>query len=157
MISVTDIMTKEVVSVSPEMPISKAANILSDHRFDGVPVLNKDGILVGILTEYDMVSSATIHLPTLQTVLQNLKVFKSDQSQFEKEIKEISSLTVSDVMNKDPLTLSENATYAEVAQTFKDHHRVNPIPVVDNDRRVVGVVSRYDVLKTFIEFDHKHS
>ncbi|MBI2056381.1 MAG: CBS domain-containing protein [Candidatus Sungbacteria bacterium] len=152
MLSVTDIMTKEVISIAPNAPISDAAKILAEHRFDGVPVIDASNVLVGILTEYDMVSSAAIHLPTLQTVLQNLKVFQKDKSQFQKEVQEISSLKVEDVMNKDPLTLAENATYEEAVKAFKDHHRVNPIPVIDTKKHVIGVVSRYDVLKAFEEF-----
>lgn len=152
MLSVTDIMTKEVVSIAPDAQISDAAKLLAEHRFDGVPVVDTSDILVGILTEYDMVSSAAIHLPTLQTVLQNLKVFQKDKSQFQKEVQEISSLKVEDVMNKDPLILAENATYEEAVRAFKDHHRVNPIPVINAERHVIGVVSRYDVLKAFEEF-----
>ena len=63
--------------------------------------------------------------------------------------KEISRLKVRDVMNTDPLTLSLDAPFPEAVKTFRDHHRVNPIPVIDAEKRVVGVLSRFDVLKPF--------
>ncbi|MDO8600090.1 MAG: CBS domain-containing protein [bacterium] len=148
LVNVQDIMTKEVISVHPDMPLLEAAKILSERNFDGVPVVDTDNKLVGILTEYDLISKESmIHLPTFQKILQNIKVFKKDQSEFQKEIQEISLLVVRDVMNTDPLTLGEQATFMEVLDAFRNHHRVNPIPVIDSDRRVVGVVSRFDILK----------
>ncbi|TSC79298.1 MAG: CBS domain-containing protein [Parcubacteria group bacterium Gr01-1014_29] len=147
-LKVKDIMTKEVVTVSPDMPISEAAKILLEQNFDGVPVVDKDNKLVGILTEYDLVSKGSaLHLPTFQTILQNLQVFRKDKSQFQKEFEDISSLKVKDVMNNDPLTLPEGATFEETVAVFRDHHRVNPIPIINKENKVIGVVSRFDVLK----------
>ncbi len=150
--SVKDIMTREVISVRPETSVLEAHELIAKHNFDGVPVVDHEKRLVGILTEYDLVSKGSaIHLPTFQLILQNLKVFRRDRQHFEHEIQSISSLTVKDVMNSDPLTLPEDATFEQAVMAFRNHHRVNPIPVIDRDRRVVGVVSRYDVLKLFGE------
>lgn len=147
-ISVRDVMTVDVISVDSDMPLIKAAKIIADHNFDGVPVIGKDGLLAGILTEYDLISKGSaLHLPTFQFILQNLKILKEDRSKFEEEIKGISSLKVQDVMNTDPLTIREDASFEEAVMAFRDHHKVNPIPVVTADKKVVGVVSRFDVLK----------
>lgn len=147
-LTIQDIMTREVVSVKPDTPLVEAAHIIAEHNFDGVPVLDAKGKLVGILTEYDLISkSSAVHLPTFQVILQNLQVLHSDKSKFQKEVEEVMSLTVKDVMNTDPLTLRDNATYEETVTAFAEHHRVNPIPVVDANNKVVGVVSRFDVLK----------
>lgn len=145
---VKDIMSKDVISVGPDTSLGEAARILAEHHFDGVPVVNEENRLIGILTEYDLVSKGSaVHLPTFQLILQNLRVFSKDRTQFEKEAKKITALTVKDVMNTEPLTLSEEATFEEVVHTFRDHHRVNPIPIVSQDKKVVGVVSRFDILK----------
>ena len=147
-LTVKDIMTREAVTVSPEASLLEAAKILGDHGFDGLPVVGEGNKLVGILTEYDLISkSSALHLPTFQVVLQNLQVLHEDRSQFQKEIEEISALKVKDVMNNDPLTLPETATYEDAVIAFRDHHRVNPIPVIDADKTVIGVVSRFDILK----------
>lgn len=147
-IMVKDIMVREVVTVRPETLLLDAAKLLGEHNFDGMPVVDAQNKLVGILTEYDLISkSSSVHLPTFQVVLQNLQVLHSDRSQFQKEIEEISSLMVKDVMNADPLTLLETATYEEAVAAFRDHHRVNPIPIIDAEKKVVGVVSRFDILK----------
>lgn len=146
--SVKDIMTKEVVSVGPDTPLIEAAKILVEYKFDGVPVVDKENKLAGILTEYDLISkSSAIHLPTFQKIIQDIGVYRKDKKHFTKDLEEIASLRVKDVMNNDPLTLPEDATYEDAVTAFRDHHRVNPIPVIDKDKKVVGVVSRYDVLK----------
>lgn len=145
---VTDIMTKNPVVVHPDTPLFEAAGVIAEHHFDGVPVVDGDGVLAGILTEYDLVSKGSmVHLPTLQIVLQNLTAFRRDRSQFQKEVREVSALKVRDVMNADPLTLPDTAHFEDVETAFREHHRVNPIPVINSMRKVVGVISRFDLLK----------
>ena len=141
-----DIMTKEVISVHPDTSLLDAAKILAEHNFDGLPVVDDNNKLLGIVTEYDLINkTSAVHLPTLQIVLRNLPQF-NEGDQFQEEIL---SLKVSDIMNKDPLTLSPEITYDEIIKLFKDHHRVNPIPVIDKDKKVIGVISRFDVLRPF--------
>ena len=154
--AVQSIMTRDVVSVGPDTPLQEAAEVLARHGFDGMPVVDGENKLVGILTEYDLISKGSaIHLPTFQKVIQNLGVYSKDKSRLVKDFKELAALTVKDVMNNDPLTLSEDATYEDAVSAFRDHHRVNPIPVVDQNRKVVGVVSRFDVLKPLHLVDKK--
>lgn len=142
-----DIMTKEVIVVHVDTPLLDVAKILAEHNFDGVPVTDKDNKLVGLVTEYDLINkTSAVHLPTLQVVLRNLPQFKKEEQHFQQEIL---SLKVSDIMNKDPLTMPPDMPYDEVIKLFKEHHRVNPIPVVDKDGKIVGVISRFDVLRPF--------
>src|SRR3989344_2132776 len=147
-IFIKDVMVKNVISVGPETALIKAAQIIMEHGFDGVPVVDEENKLVGILTDYDLIEkSSSIHLPTFQKILENLKVLKQDSSEFQKEVREVSALKVRDVMNNDPLTLEPETSFEEMVKAFREHQRVNPIPVIDKNKKVVGVVSRFDVLK----------
>ncbi|KKT82582.1 MAG: CBS domain containing protein [Candidatus Yanofskybacteria bacterium GW2011_GWA2_44_9] len=146
-ISINELMTREVITVNPETSLLDVAKVIAEHNFDGVPVVDKDGKLVGLVTEYDLINkTSAVHLPTLQVVLKNIPLFKQDQGHFQEEIL---SLKVKDIMNKEPLTLPNSSTFEDVIRLFKEHHRVNPIPVVDKDNRVVGVISRFDILRPF--------
>ena len=148
--TVQDIMVREVVSVRPDMPVIEAHEVISRGNFDGVPVVDEENRLVGILTEYDLiVKGSSLHLPTFQKILSELPVYRKNQGEFQKEIEELQSLRVRDVMNSDPLTLPDDAPFDAVIAAFREHHRVNPIPVVDKNNIVVGVVSRYDIVKLF--------
>ena len=152
MLTVKDIMTKEVVCVAPDTMLADAARLIMEKNFDGVPVVDQDKKVVGILTQYDLISKGSaLHLPTMQYILEHMAVFKKDKKQFQENIQEITSLRVRDVMNSDPLTFQAQDTYAEAVRVFCDHHRVNPIPVVDAQKHILGVVSRYDILKSFQE------
>src|SRR3989338_3851721 len=144
---VKDIMTREVMSVHPDTPLLDTAKLIAEHNFDGVPVVDNDKKVVGIVTEYDLINkTSAVHLPTLQVVLRNLPQFKEEESHFQEEIL---SLKVSDIMNKDPLTIEADLPYDEIIKLFKEHHKVNPIPVVDKEHKIIGVISRFDVLRPF--------
>lgn len=147
---VRDVMTKKVVSISPEMSIFEAAKIISEHNFDGLPVTDKENRIIGILTEYDLIMrTSTANATFLQKILTEVYSKQTDGAKdaVEESAKEISSLKVSDIMNREPLVLKDDAAFDEVIAAFITHHRVNPIPIVDADNKVVGIVSRFDVLR----------
>src|SRR3989338_6728554 len=107
-----DIMTKEVISVHPDTNLLDVAKTLAEHNFDGVPVVDNDNKVVGIITEYDLINkTSAVHLPTLQVILRNLPQFKAEESHFQEEILE---LKVMDIMNKNPLTMNPDMPYDEV-------------------------------------------
>lgn len=142
-----DIMTKDVIFVHPDTTLLDVAKVLAEHNFDGVPVVDNDNRLVGIVTEYDLINkTSAVHLPTLQVILKNLPQFRKEEAHFQEEILQ---LKVGDIMNKEPLTLAPDISYDDVIKLFREHHRVNPIPVIDGDRKVLGVISRFDVLRPF--------
>src|SRR3989344_2536214 len=142
-----DIMTKEVIAVHIDTPLLDVAKVLAEHNFDGVPVTDKDNKLIGLVTEYDLINkTSAVHLPTLQVILRNLPQFKKEEAHFQEEILE---LKVMDIMNKEPLCLAPDVPYDEVIKIFREHHRVNPIPVIDADKKILGVISRFDVLRPF--------
>lgn len=141
-------MTRKVVSVQDDMQLLDAYRIIARHRFDGVPVIDSKARLVGILTEYDVIAKESlVHLPTLQAISSQVRIYKKDASEWEKEVMILHALRVRDIMNPDPLTLPVTATFLEAVSAFQLHHRVNPIPIIDAKRHVVGVISRFDVLK----------
>ncbi len=143
-------MTKNVVSVYPDDPLIKAAQILFDRNFDGLPVITRDNVLIGIITQYDLVTKgANIHLPTFMQLMKELPVYERDKAQLKPALQKIVSLSVKDVMNPEPFTVVPHHTLEEVAKFFSEHHRVNPIPVIDEGKRVVGIISRYDIIKLY--------
>lgn len=147
--TVRDIMNTKVIAAHPEMTAVEAHELITKNAIDGVPVVDDQNILVGILTEYDMIAKgSSLHLPTFQQMLTELKVDQSG-GQLEQDATALAKMKVRDLMNSDPLSMPDTSSFEEVVTTFRDHHRVNPIPVVDQDKKVVGVVTRCDVLKLF--------
>ena len=148
---VRDIMTANPVTVGPEDSVVYAARILFERHFNGLPVVNEQKEVTGILTEYDLISrGGDLHMSTLINVLGNLDTYKKDNSLVKDELKRLLILKVKDVMNMEPLIVQEDAAIKEVAEIFAKHHRVNPVPVLDKNKKLVGVVSRFDLVKFFV-------
>lgn len=151
--SIQDIMTKNVITVRPETPLLEAAHVISTRGFSGLPVVTEAGKLSGILTEYDLLTKGTaIHLPTFIKLLQEFQIYKNDKSLVSDDVKKIVTTTVGEVMNDDPFVLSTHASLEEALLAFSEHHRVNPIPIVDGNGILKGIVSRYDVIKFYSPF-----
>lgn len=149
-LSVRDVMTKKVVSVGPDDALEDVVQTLFQHGFDGLPVVDEQGKLLGIITQYDLVTkSSGLHLPTLEKVLRDIKVLKKDVGVLKKSFEEIHKLTAKDLMNPEPITTTPDTMIVEAAKVFVEHHRVNPVPVVDKDKKLVGILSRYDVIKLY--------
>lgn len=149
---VKDIMTRNPLSVGPNDSVLYAAKLLAEKNFNGLPVVSPENILVGIITEYDLISKGNaMHLPTLINILGNIGIYKKDKTLVKDDLKNLLTLKVNDIMNSDPLTVEDFAWIQEVSDLFAHHHRVNPIPVIDGERKLVGVVSRYDLIKLFAD------
>lgn len=151
-IFVKDFMMPDVVAVRPQDRTVDVAKILFVNGFAGVPVVDDNGKLIGIITEYDFISKGSpIYFSPLGRILEELTLFREDDKEIEKKVKEIISSKAEDIMNKEPLTLLADNTLKEAAELFVRHHRVNPVPVIDGYGKLVGIVSRYDLIKIYAD------
>jgi CBS domain-containing protein len=147
---VKDIMTKDPVTVSPDMEISQAAGILLEHRINGVPVLDLSGKLVGILCQSDLiVQQKKLPLPSVFTFLDGIITLPS-LKQMEKEAKKITATTVADAMTPNPVTVLPDTSIETVAELMVDK-KFHTLPVID-DERLVGIVGKEDVLRTLTQY-----
>ena len=141
-------MTRSVIPTSPDTPVVEAANILLKHKFNGLPVVDENNKVIGVLTEYDLILKGTaIHLPTFLQIFQELSVYKKGSEPIREDLRKIFNIKVAEVMNKEPLILNSETSLLEVANAFAQHHKVNPIPIVDATNTLVGIISRHDLLK----------
>lgn len=146
-LKVKDIMTKEVVTVSPDTPICEAARLFVEKNFTGAPVVD-NGRLVGIVTEADFLSKdGALHLPTFLTLFCKLKIGKKDEVRFKQEFYKFLNTKVQDIMTKKVITVTPETKVEELARIFTTK-RVNPIPVVSGGE-LAGIVSRADIVKIF--------
>ncbi len=128
----------------------EAVQLMSKYKLDGMPVINSDRVVVGIITEYDLLTKGTaIHLPTFLKLFKEFDLYQRDKSSIKGDLSNILSMRVKDVMNPEPLTMSPHASFEEAAKTFAEHHRINPIPIVDENKKLVGILSRYDLIKLY--------
>ena len=146
--SIKNLMTTKVISIRPDAPLVEAVDLLLRRGITGLPVIDGQNHLVGILTDYDLtIRGSSIHLPTFLKLLKEFDIYKKDKGWIREDIKKILNMRVTDAMNPEPLVLADTSSIEDVAQAFSEHHRVNPIPIIDNQRKLVGIISRYDLIK----------
>lgn len=150
LVKVKDIMTKKIIALHPDDGLDKVTQLFEQHNYDGFPVVNEDGALLGLVTAYDMVSqSYATHLPALLNILDDIYSKKADEQILREQFKKVAMIKVRDMMNQDPLVVGPDVRLEDLAKEFIQHHRVNPIPVIDANKKLLGVVSRLDILKFF--------
>jgi CBS domain-containing protein len=148
MLKAKDIMTKEVITVSPDTEIANAAKILLEKRINGLPVVDAFGRLVGILCQSDLVAQQkNFPIPSVFTLLESVIPLTS-MKRIDKEVEKIAALTVKQAMTPDPVTVGPDTEIEEVARLMVDK-KYHTLPVVEGDK-VVGVVGKKDVLKTLL-------
>lgn len=152
---VKDIMTTDPVSVSPDTTVLEVLKIFTERKFNGLPVVDSEKNLIGLVTEYNLITAESLlHLPTLEKISKTASSPLKDLEYLSEQVKKTATLTVGEVMEKNPLTLLYDDTFEKALEMLNQHHRVNPIPVVDKENKLVGVVSRYDLLKLLKLFGH---
>ncbi|MGD9057025.1 MAG: CBS domain-containing protein [Desulfobacterales bacterium] len=148
MLKAKDILTKEVVTVSPDTEIANAAKILLEKRINGLPVVDAFGRLVGILCQSDLVvQQKSIPIPSVFTLLESFIPLTS-MKRIDKEVEKIAALTVKQAMTPNPVTIGPDTDIEEVARLMVDK-KYHTLPVVEGDK-VVGIVGKEDVLKTLL-------
>ncbi len=139
-----DLMTRDVITIGPEAPLKEAARRMLEASVSGLPVTDADGMLVGMITEADFVATEADRRQKRPAGL--LRFLYSDAELPSRE------RLVGDVMTKDLIVLGPEADHAEAARLMQTEG-VKRIPVVDETDRVVGIVSRSDVLRVFARPD----
>jgi CBS domain-containing protein len=142
---VSQVMTREVLTLTPQTPVSEIARLLVEHNIGGAPVVAANGQVLGVVTEYDLiVRNAHLHLPTFFGFLDAFVPVRG-QHEFEEELRRALGTYARDVMSEHLYTIQSDADLEDAATIMVDH-RVNPLPVVDRGK-LVGIVSRSDLVR----------
>ncbi|MHB8846731.1 MAG: CBS domain-containing protein [Nitrospirota bacterium] len=145
MLTAKDIMSKDVVSVTPDTSIAELAALLVGRQISGVPVVDANGSLAGIVTENDLISqNKRLHIPTVVSFL-DAAIYLESSKKFADEVKRITATKVADIMVKKVVTVAEDTSLTDIA-TIMSEKKVHILPVVKAGK-VVGVVGKRDVVK----------
>jgi len=148
MLKAKDIMTRTVITVSPDMEIVHAAKILLENRINGAPVMDETGKLVGILCQSDLIAQQKkLPIPSFFTFLDGLIALTS-MKQLEKQVQKIAAVTVAQAMTPNPVTVRPDTDIEAVAALMVDQS-FHTIPVVE-EGELLGIVGKEDILKTLM-------
>ncbi|MCD6449618.1 MAG: CBS domain-containing protein [Thermotogaceae bacterium] len=131
---VKDVMTKEVITITPDTSFSDAMNILRKNKIRRLPVV-KDGKIAGIITEKDLLSASpsaatTLDIWELQYLLNKLKV--------------------KEIMIKNVVTVKETTPLENAAKIMAEK-KIGALPVLNDNKELVGIITETDIFKTFVK------
>jgi CBS domain-containing protein len=144
--TVRDIMAPNPPTVHPETPVEEVIELLRRHELPGVPVVDGEGRVVGMVTEADLVlpdDQGDLHLPHYINLFGGT-VFLEPLGRFEGRLRKAFASNAADMMSADPDTVAPDTDVKDAARLVHDSGH-NRLPVVE-DGRLVGVVTRLDLL-----------
>jgi CBS-domain-containing membrane protein len=138
-------MTTEVITTTPETSVTEVAALLDKHRISGVPVVDKEDWVVGVITQSDLVARARdLELPPA-VALFDLRLFLETPSHFKKRLEKMLGTTVADVMTAKPLTVYPDTPVNQIADLMAKK-KVHTIPVLEGGK-LVGVIGKIDLIR----------
>lgn len=143
---VKDLMTTQVVTVGPATPFKEIVARLAEHRVSAAPVVDDAGRVLGVVSEADLLLKEEFPDPD-----QDIPLFWTKRRRLERE--KAAGSTARDLMTVALVSISPDATVAEAARRM---HRaqIKRLPVIGEGGRLVGIISRGDLLKVFDRPDH---
>lgn len=144
-----DIMTRDVITVTETLSVRELAKILADNKISGVPVVDIQGGLIGVVTENDLIDQAKkVHIPTVMAFFDSF-VFLESPERLEKDIKKMAAATVADICTRQVVTVKPATPLDELA-TLMAEKKIHTLPVVE-DGRLVGVIGKSDIIRTLAQ------
>jgi CBS domain-containing protein len=146
---VKDIMQSDVIIVGPEMTVRELADILAEHKISGVPVVDDERRVIGMVSEADVIlQDADLHFPYYIQFLESI-IYLESVSKFEERYRKAFGTKVADIMSKEVISISADASVGEAATLMADA-KVNRLPVTDG-HTLVGIVTRGDIVRAIAE------
>jgi CBS domain-containing protein len=149
--SVEQVMTRSVITVTPETPISEVARLLVEHAISGMPVVDRDGRVVGVVSEGDvLVKEAGRRAPARRTLAR----FRGPDRKASAYRSKVEAATAGEMMTSPALTFEPFRAVRTAAEVMTTNE-VNRLPVVDSDGRLLGIVTRADLVRAFVRADEE--
>ncbi len=145
-LKVRDAMTPDPITVLPETPVPDVARVMIDHGIGGVPVVNSEGDLLGIITESDLIVQDTdVKFPSFVHFLDGYVFVPGSVHRFEEKFRKAVAATAEDLMTEDVITVDVEDS-AEDAATLMLKKKLKRFPVI-SEGQLVGIITMRDIVK----------
>jgi acetoin utilization protein AcuB len=132
---ISEWMSRDVITVTPDTSMMKASKILKEKNIRRLPVVDETGKMVGIVTDRDIKEAS----PSKATTLDVHELYYL-----------LSEIKIKDIMTKNPFCVNENGTVEKAAVVMREK-KVEGLPVVDDDDKVVGIITETDIFNVMID------
>jgi CBS domain-containing protein len=145
---VADVMTRDVITVTPETTLRELASILSEKHINGVPVVDDKGNVLGVVSESDLVNqNKPLHIPTVFVILDSV-IPMENPWRLQKEFKRLAATTVGDIYSHPAVSIKPDTDLSEVARIMSER-RLYTLPVIEGGK-LVGVVGKADIIRSLM-------
>lgn len=146
---VREIMSTDLVTVGLDASVRDVSRLMIDRGIGGVPVVDENGGLAGIITEEDLIMrDVRIHFPTYIQLLDAV-IYLGSVRRYENELRKALGATARDVMTSDPVTIEPDADVEEAA-TLMVEKGISRLPVV-SEGTLVGIITKRDIVRSLAE------
>ncbi len=139
-----DIMTKKVVYVYKQTPSREVAEVMAKNNVSGIPVIDDGEQVVGIISENDFLSR--MGKKEIKSFMNIIALCLEDKGCLAMPI---SNQNAEDIMTSPVITANEETPVSDIVNLFADK-KINRVPILSQDKKLVGIVSREDALQTVI-------
>jgi CBS-domain-containing membrane protein len=145
MLQARDIMTKEVITVSPRTSVLELARLLAEHKINGAPVVDDQGGLLGVVTQNNLIDRVKkFELPHVITIL-DAHFYLERPSTFKKNLEKLLGNLVADIMTTPPVTITPEVEVDEIASIMA-RQKIHTLPVLAGDK-IIGIIGKIDIIR----------
>jgi CBS domain-containing protein len=149
MLKASEIMTRNQLTITPDMSVDELARLFLRKDVSGAIVVDKKGKLLGVVTEGDLIAKEkNLHLPTIVSLF-DAAIYLETSEHFKEELNRMVASQVEDIYTREPVTISPDTSLSDIA-TLMAEKRIHYLPVMENDT-VEGVVGRREILTALAE------
>jgi CBS domain-containing protein len=152
-------MEKNVIKFHANDKISDVAQALRDNKISGAPIVDDNLKVLGIVSEGDIMRLLEVHSPRLNLILPSpldwieLPIrMKYEIDEIAEDMNRAASVSIGEIMTKDVRTIKEENDISDAAQIM-DTHSVNRLPVVDDRGKLIGIVTRGDLISAMVRME----
>ncbi len=143
---VSEVMTRDPILVKPQTLLEEAIKILAEKHIGGLPVVDDSGKLVGVISEGDLMWQEAEVKPPSYIMLLDSVIYLENPGRYQRELHKALGQTVGEVMSDHPFTIKPDKSVKEAARLLNEK-RIDRLPVVDDSGKVVGIITRGDVVR----------
>jgi len=146
MLTVKEIMTRDVCSVHEDTDLKELAALFVEHNYKTLPVVDGAGKLVGVVSQTDLIEQdKPLHIPTVISLF-DWVIYLESPKVFSDEVRKVSARKVGEICAREVVTCTPETTVEELA-TLMVEHKIHLLPVLDGEK-LVGVVARFDIIRS---------
>ncbi|HAC63880.1 MAG TPA: phosphoribulokinase [Cyanothece sp. UBA12306] len=149
--TVADVMTPNVITVTPQTPLPEAIQILAEKKISGLPVVDDSGKLIGVISETDLMWQETGVEPAPYIMILDSVIYLQNPARYEKEIHKALGQTVGEVMSDHPISIKSSQSLREAAHIMHEK-KIRRLPVVDDTgKQVIGILTQGDIIRSMAQ------